>query len=47
MTPSELLNDNIAINKDFTDVYGMVAADLVVWDTLVLTLVTISVQFAF
>ena len=46
MAPSEFLNGDIAIDHDFTDMHRMVASNLVVSYSFVLTLVTVCVQLS-
>lgn len=45
MAPSKFLHNNISSDECFSNVNWMVASDLVVCDSLVLTLVTIGVKF--
>ena len=46
MAPSKFLNGDIAIDHNFTDMHRMVAANLVVSYSFVLTLVTVCVQLS-
>jgi len=45
MTPAKFLNNQISLNHDFSNMNGMITADLIVLDTLIFTLVTIREQF--
>lgn len=41
MAPAQLLDDDVAVDEDFADVHGMIATDLVVFDSLVLRIVVL------
>jgi hypothetical protein len=41
VAPSELLDDNVAIDHDLSQMHRMVAAYFIVWDALILARVTI------
>jgi len=47
VTPSELLDDNIAIEENLTDVHWMVPANLVVGHALILTRVLVIKEVVF
>jgi hypothetical protein len=47
VAPAELLNDDVPVDHDFANVYRVVAANLIVRDTFVLTHVTVCEEFTF
>lgn len=44
MTPSKLLNDNVSVKKNFTNVDGMVSSNFVVRHSLIFTGVLVLVK---
>lgn len=47
VAPAELLNDDVPVDHDFANVHRVVATNLVVRDTFVLTHVTVCEEFTF